>query len=106
MIEANKDNFDEEVLRADKPVVVDFWGPNCQPCLKLMPEIQQLAGICQDKIKFVKVNAAENRRLCINLRVIGLPSFLVFKNGREVARISGQDLTIQDIKNMIAGNTQ
>ena len=74
MLQINKENFEEEVLQSDKPVIVDFWGPSCQPCLNLMPEVEKLSESYQEKVKIVKLNSAENRRLCINLRVMGLPS--------------------------------
>ena len=102
MLQINKENFEEEVLQSDKPVIVDFWGPSCQPCLNLMPEVEKLSESYQEKVKIVKLNSAENRRLCINLRVMGLPSFLVFKDGEEVKRISGEELTVEEIKNLIS----
>ncbi|MFS0644058.1 thioredoxin family protein [Siminovitchia sp. 179-K 8D1 HS] len=101
MIEVNKENFEAEVLQADLPVIVDFWGPSCQPCLELMPDVEALSQAYDGKVKIVKLNSAQNRRLCINHRVMGLPAFLVFKNGEEVKRISGGDLTKEDIENLI-----
>ncbi len=101
MLEVSKDNFTSEVLEAGKPVVLDFWGPSCQPCLQLMPDVEALAEIYKEKIIIAKVNSTQNRRLCIDLKVMGLPSFLVFKNGAEVKRISGGELTRQDIENLI-----
>jgi thioredoxin 1 len=104
MIEVGKANFETEVLKADKPVVVDFWGPSCQPCLKLMPDVEALADTYSEQVKVVKLNSVENRRVCINHRVMGLPSFLLFKNGEEVKRISGGELTKEDIENLIKEN--
>jgi thioredoxin 1 len=104
MIEVNKNNFETEVLHADQPVIVDFWGPSCQPCLQLMPDVEALAEKYGEKVKVVKLNSAENRRICINHRVMGLPTFLMFKNGQEVKRISGGDLTKEDIENLIKEN--
>lgn len=101
MIEVGKENFEAEVLQASQSVVVDFWGPSCQPCLKLMPDVEELEKTYGDKVKIVKLNSAENRRVCINHRVIGLPSFLLFKDGQEVKRISGGELTKEDIENLI-----
>lgn len=101
MIEVNKENFEAEVLQEDLPVIVDFWGPSCQPCLELMPDVEALSQAYDGKVKIVKLNSAQNRRLCINHRVMGLPAFLVFKNGEEVKRISGGDLTKEDIENLI-----
>lgn len=101
MIEVNKDNFEQEVLQADQPVVVDVWGPSCQPCLNLMPEVEALAKRYEGKVKVVKLNSAQNRRLCIVLKVMGLPTFLLFKDGNEVQRISGGDLSIDDVERLI-----
>lgn len=101
MIEVNKDNFEQEVLQADQPVVVDVWGPSCQPCLNLMPEVEALAKRYEGKVKVVKLNSAQNRRLCIDLKVMGLPTFLLFKDGNEVQRISGGDLSIDDVERLI-----
>lgn len=101
MIEVNKDNFEQEVLQADQPVVVDVWGPSCQPCLNLMPEVEALAKRYEGKVKVVKLNSVQNRRLCIDLKVMGLPTFLLFKNGNEVQRISGGDLSIDDVERLI-----
>jgi thioredoxin 1 len=101
VIEVNKDNFSTEVLEADKPVIVDFWGPSCQPCLRLMPDVEALEETYSDKVKIVKLNSVENRRVCINNRVMGLPAFLVFKDGQEVKRISGGDLSKEDVEQLI-----
>jgi thioredoxin 1 len=104
MIEANKGNFIEEVINSDKPVIVDFWGPACQPCLKLMPDVEEFSKTYGDRIKFVKVNSSENRRVCIDRRVMGLPTFLVFKDGEEIKRISGGDISKTDLESLILEN--
>ncbi|MBB5173740.1 thioredoxin family protein [Texcoconibacillus texcoconensis] len=101
MMEVNKENFDQEVLNSNRPVVVDVWGPNCQPCLNLFPDVEELAKDYENAVKVVKLNSAENRRLCIDLRVMGLPAFLLFKDGTEVKRISGNELTKEDVENLI-----
>ncbi|UOF89009.1 thioredoxin family protein [Fodinisporobacter ferrooxydans] len=101
MIEINKENFTTEVIESDKPVLIDIWGPSCQPCLALMPQVERLSETYSDKVKMVKLNSVQNRRLCIDIRVIGLPSFLLYKDGVEVSRLSSKDITIQDIENLI-----
>ena len=101
MIEVNKENFEAEVLQSNLPVIVDIWGPSCQPCLELMPDVEALSEAYEGKVKIVKLNSAQNRRLCINYRVMGLPAFLVFKNGEEVKRISGGELQKDDIENLV-----
>lgn len=101
MLQINMDTFETEVIKANKPVIVDFWGPSCQPCLSLMPEVERLSELYQDQVKIVKVNSKENRRLCINLRVLSLPTFLAFKEGEVVKSISGSEITVEDIESLI-----
>ena len=100
-VELNRDNFEVEVLQAKEPVVIDFWGPRCQPCLALMPAVEKLEQEYAGKVKVAKVNAEQNRMLCARLRVLGLPSFLFYRNGAEVKRLSGQSLSGKDIKEAI-----
>ena len=101
-IEVNKDNYEAEVLQSQLPVMVDFWGPQCHSCLALMPAVDHLENEYTGKIKVTKLNAAAgNRMLCAKLRVLGLPSFLFYKNGVEVKRLSGDQLTKEDIKEAI-----
>jgi thioredoxin 1 len=101
-VEVNKDNYEAEVLQSGLPVMVDFWGPQCGPCLALMPAVEDLEHEYAGKIKVAKLNAAAgNRMLCAKLRVLGLPSFLFYKNGVEVKRLSGEQLTKKDIEEAI-----
>ena len=94
----DKDNFESEAIRCDTPVVVDFWGPQCAPCLALMPEVEKLAGEYAGKIKFGKLNAAENRRFCMSLKVMSLPTFLFYKNGECRERLSGDEVSLEGIR--------
>lgn len=101
MIEINGDNFDKEIIQSNKPVLVDFWGPKCGPCLLLMPQIEKLEEKYGNKIKIFKVDASKNRRLCLNLKVMGLPTFLFYKDGKEVSRFTGNDIKIDEIEEEI-----
>ena len=98
MIEIDKDNYDSEVMESKLPVVLDFWGPQCGPCLALLPEVEKLAETYAGKVKFCKVNVAGNRRLCINLKVMGVPSFLFMKNGEVLDKLTGEEVAIEGIK--------
>lgn len=98
MIELTKDNVDAEVKESALPVLVDFWGPSCGPCMALMPSIEAMAEKYDGKVKFCKVNTAENRRVAISFKVMGLPTFLFFKGGEEVARVGGADATAEAIE--------
>ncbi len=97
MLELNKENFDEEVVNSSIPVVIDLWGPKCGPCLALMPDIEKIAASYEGKVKFCKINVAENRRLCATLRVMGVPAFLFYKGGEIVARLSGDDVSAEAV---------
>jgi thioredoxin 1 len=101
-VDVHKDNFETEVLQSELPVLVDFWGPQCAPCLALMPSIERLEQEYAGRIKVAKLNAAAgNRMLCAKLRVLGLPSFLFYRNGVEVKRLSGEQLTKKDVEEAI-----
>jgi len=90
LLETTKENFRDTV--AQGLVVVDVWGPLCAPCIAMMPDVEALAAARSD-VKFVKLDSSQARRLCMELRVMGLPAFLLFQNGREVGRLAGQDVT-------------
>lgn len=100
-IDVNTDSFEKEVIQSDVPVLVDFWGPQCAPCLALMPHVEGLAEKYEGKLKISKIDASKNRRLCLNLKVFGLPTFLFYKNGKEVDRLTGGDLKMNDIEESI-----
>lgn len=98
MIIVNKENYESEVQQSTAPCVVDLWGPQCGPCLALMPEVEKLGGTYEGRIKFCKLNVAENRRLVIGLRVMAVPTILFYKGGECVSRLSGDDVSIEAIK--------
>jgi thioredoxin-like negative regulator of GroEL len=89
LAEATKENFRNLVSAV--VVLVDVWGPQCGPCLALMPDVERLAA--RPDLTVVKLDSSKARRLCIELRVMGLPAFLLFQDGREIARLAAPDLT-------------
>ena len=84
----NKNNFQEEVLNSDKPVLVDFWAPWCGPCRMVMPIIEAIAEENED-IKVVKINVDEDPELANRFGVMTIPTLYVFKNGEAVNHRSG-----------------
>ncbi len=96
-IELNRDNFESEVLQSKKPVMVDFWGPQCQPCLALMPIVEKLEKDYLDRLKVTKVNTTQNRMLCAKLRILGLPAYLFYKDGKEINRLAGSNINKSDL---------
>ena len=79
-----------EGLTAEGSVLVDFWGPRCQPCLAMMPTIAKLEEEADGAVRVVKVNSAENRDICRELRVFGLPTYVLMRDGQELERLSGE----------------
>lgn len=98
MLVIDKDNFEAEVVQSQTPVIVDFWGPQCGPCMALMPDVEKLAEEYAGKIKIGKLNSAENRRFCMSLKIMGLPTFLFYKNGECQTKLSGEEVNIDSIK--------
>jgi thioredoxin 1 len=96
VIEATVDTFEE--LAATGPVLVDIWGPQCQPCLALMPTVEALAERFGDRVRFLSVNAPDNRKVCRDLRVAGLPAYLTMRDGVEVERLTSNGTTPEQIE--------
>jgi thioredoxin 1 len=82
-------NWGAEVLKAEVPVLVDFWAPWCGPCRMLAPTIEKLAGEMQGKVKIGKMNTDENQETPGGLRISAIPTVLIFHGGNEVDRLVG-----------------
>ena len=89
MIRVTSDSWDEDVLRSDLPVLVDFWAEWCGPCRMVSPAVEQLSQTMSDKIKVAKLNVDENQEIAIRYGVRSIPSLVLFKGGKEIARTIG-----------------
>ncbi|MBO6108999.1 MAG: thioredoxin [Eubacterium sp.] len=82
------ENFEDEVLKSDKPVLADFWAEWCGPCKMLSPVVDEIAGE-NDEIKVVKVNVDDNQELAMQFKTMSIPTLIVFKDGKETNRSVG-----------------
>ena len=84
-----EENFEEEVLKSEKPVLVDFFATWCGPCQMLAPVLEEIAEEYKDKIKVGKINIDNERNLAIKYQVVSIPTLMVFKNGEIVKTAVG-----------------
>ena len=99
------DTFEAEVLKSDKPVVVDFWATWCAPCRAIEPVIEKLAAEYEGRVKFCKVNVDENRKVTIEYGIRSIPTLLFFKDGKVVDSIIGA-VPASEIKKVLNGILQ
>lgn len=88
-LEFNDNNFKEEVLNSDKPVLVDFWAAWCGPCKLLGPTIEELHKEMGDKVKVGKVNVDENQALAAAYGIMSIPTVIILKGGKIVEQFIG-----------------
>ena len=101
MIELDKNTFEEEVLKAEGYVLVDFYGDGCVPCQALMPHVHAFAETYGYKMKFTALNTTKARRLAIGQKILGLPVIAVYKDGAKVEECVKDDATVENIEAMI-----
>jgi len=89
LVKVTEDTFQEEVVNASEPVLVDFSAVWCGPCKMLDPIVKQLAGEWDGKVKVVKIDADENPNIVMQYQVMGIPTLLFFKDGEIKERVTG-----------------
>jgi len=87
-LKINQENFQDEVMNSDKPVLLDFWAPWCGPCKMVLPLVEEIAEENPD-IKVGKINVDEEMALAKQFRVMSIPTLVVIKDGQVVTRSTG-----------------
>ena len=88
VLSLNEKNF-EEVIKTDKPVLIDFWASWCGPCRMMSPVIDEISEEMGEKVKVCKINIDEEKNLAVKYNVMSIPTFIVLKEGKEVGRSIG-----------------
>ena len=100
VITLNEKNFEEEVLKSDKIVLIDFWASWCGPCRMMSPVVDEIAEEMNNTVKVCKVNIDEEQNLAVKYNVMSIPTFVALKDVKEIGRSIGvQDK--EEIKNML-----
>lgn len=89
VVHVSDGDFEAEVLKADKPVLVDFWAPWCGPCRAIGPAVEALAGEYQDRLKVAKVNIDDNAKTAQTYGVMSIPTLVLFKGGKVFDTVVG-----------------
>jgi len=99
--EVTDQNFAEDVLKAERPVLIDFWAPWCGPCNMVSPVVEKVAADYVDKMEFCKMNVDEAPETARSYGIMSIPTLMLFKNGEKVDEIIGA-VPESSIKTMIS----
>ncbi|MEW6334256.1 MAG: thioredoxin [Thermodesulfobacteriota bacterium] len=89
LVQVGDENFDEEILKADKPALVDFWAPWCGPCKAIGPAVEALAEQYHDRLKVAKLNIDDHKKAATTYGVRSIPTLLLFKEGKLLDTLVG-----------------
>ena len=89
LLHINEDTFDKEVLKSDKPVLVDFFATWCGPCKMLTPIFESLSNEMSDKVDFGKIDIDRSLEVAQEFNIVSVPTMIIFKNGKMVEKMVG-----------------
>lgn len=89
IVELSDSSFESEVIKSDKPVLVDFWAPWCGPCRILAPIVEEIAESYTGRLKVGKLNVDDNQEITMRYRIRSIPTLILFKNGQALDQIIG-----------------
>ncbi|MCC6410337.1 MAG: thioredoxin [Saprospiraceae bacterium] len=88
------------LIQSDKPLLIDFWAPWCGPCKAMMPLLDELKGEMGDRVRIVKIDVDQNTDLAVAMKVMGVPTFMIYKNGQKLWSQAGV-LSKHELKNQL-----
>ena len=89
VVTLSEDNWEQEVLKSDTPVLVDFWAQWCGPCRMVAPVLDQIANEMDGKVRVAKLDVDSNQKIAYQFQVSSIPTFILFKNGQMADRMMG-----------------
>lgn len=89
VVTLSEDNFEQEVLKSDTPVLVDFWAQWCGPCRMVAPVLDQIANEMDGKVRVAKLDVDSNQKIAYQFQVSSIPTFILFKDGQMADRMMG-----------------
>lgn len=101
MLVLDKATFEDEVIKGEGTILVDFFGDGCAPCEALMPHVEELEGKYGNDIKFTKLNTTKARRVAIGQQIMGLPVIAIYQDGKKVEELVKDDATAENVEAMI-----
>lgn len=102
MLHITEENFEAEVVKSDKPVVIDFWASWCGPCRMFAPTFEKVGEELAGTVKFAKLNVDEQENLARQFRVMSIPMLIAFKDGQAVKKTIGA-MGEEDLKEFVQG---